>query len=399
MIKTPNSNRIHIGIYGKRNVGKSSLLNAITGQNVAVVSSVRGTTTDPVRKAMEFIPLGPVLFIDTAGIDDEGELGEKRVEKSMQTMLQTDFAIYVMDANDLDEGIYNITKKSFKRFNIPHMIVINKIDTISKERKLEIEKTYCSAKLVTTYDNDSILRLKDELILEIKRFSEEEHTMIGDVIPYNGKIVMVVPIDSEAPKGRIILPQVQLIRDCLDHGIKSYVTRDVELKDALLELENVDLVVTDSQAFNEVDKMVPLNIKLTSFSILLSRVKGDLREFINGVQTLDKLEDGANILVAESCTHNSTCNDIGRVKIPKGIKKFTNKSLNFDICAGKDFPEDLSKYSLIIHCASCILNRKSMQTRMQLCKEFNVPITNYGILLAYINGILPRTIEIFRDKI
>ncbi len=399
MIKTPNSNRIHISIFGKRNVGKSSLLNAIVGQNVAVVSTVKGTTTDPVSKAMEFIPLGPVLFTDTAGLDDEGELGEKRVEKSMQILQQTDFAIYVMDANYLDEKSFILTKKSFKRFNIPYMLVINKIDSISNEKILKIKKCYLDALLVSTFDSKSILELKDELAFRIKKFSEEEQTMIGDIVPYNGNVVMVVPIDSEAPKGRIILPQVQLIRDCLDHGIKSYVTRDVELKEALSDLDNVDLVVTDSQAFKEVAQMVPSNINLTSFSILLSRTKGDLKEFVNSVYVIDKLEEGANILIAESCTHNSSCNDIGRVKIPNGIKKYTSKTFNFDVCAGKDFPENLSKYDLIIHCASCTLNRKAMQTRIQLSKEQNIPITNYGVLLAYINGILPRTTEIFKYKI
>lgn len=399
MNKTPNSNRIHISIFGKRNAGKSSLLNAIIGQDIAVVSSVKGTTTDPVKKAMEFIPLGPVLFIDTAGLDDDGELGRKRVEKSMQILQQTDFAIYVMDANCIDKKSLEQAKRNFKRFNIPYLLVINKIDSISNDKVEKFKGNYPDASFVYTYESESILELKNELISRIKKYEEEEHTMIGDIVPYNGKVIMVVPIDSEAPKGRIILPQVQLIRDCLDHGIKSYVTRDVELKDALLDLNDADLVVTDSQAFKEVDKIVPSNINLTSFSILLSRVKGDLKEFINGVYTVDKLIDGANILIAESCTHNSTCNDIGRMKIPKGLEKHTNKTFNIDVRAGNDFPKDLSKYDLIIHCAGCMLNRKAMQTRLQLCRESSVPITNYGILLAYLNGILPRTIEIFKDKI
>lgn len=399
MNKTPNSNRIHISIFGKRNAGKSSLLNAIVGQDIAVVSKVKGTTTDPVKKAMEFIPLGPVLFIDTAGLDDAGELGQKRVEKSMQTLQQTDFGIYVMDASCIDRESLEQAKRNFKRFNIPYLLVFNKIDSISDDKLKDIKENYPNSSFVSTYRNETILQLKNELISRVNKFAEEEHTMIGDIVPYNGRVIMVVPIDSEAPKGRIILPQVQLIRDCLDNGIKSYVTRDVELKDALVDLKDIDLVVTDSQAFKEVNKIVPSNINLTSFSILLSRVKGDLKEFIKGVYAVDKLDNESNILIAESCTHNSTCNDIGRIKIPRGLSKHTNKTFNIDVRAGNDFPKDISRYDLVIHCAGCMLNRKAMQTRLKLCRESSVPITNYGISLAYLNGILPRTIEIFKDKI
>jgi [FeFe] hydrogenase H-cluster maturation GTPase HydF len=395
MNTTPNSNRINISIYGKRNVGKSSLLNAIVRQDVSVVSSIKGTTTDPVKKAMELIPVGPVLFIDTAGIDDKGELGDKRVDKSMKILHQTDFAVYVMQASDLDEVAYMKMKRNFKRFNISHMPVINKIDTVPEHRLTEIKNLFPDATFVSSFNENTVLKFKDELINRIDKFDQQEATMIGGIVPYNGKVVMVVPIDSEAPKGRIILPQVQLIRDCLDHGIKSYVTRDVELKDALDDLKDVDLVVTDSQAFKEVSEIVPQDIKLSSFSILLSRTKGDLNEFIKGVYALDELKDGARILISESCTHNSTCEDIGRIKIPKGIKKHTNKTFNYDVRSGNDFPPDISDYDLVIHCASCMLNRKSMQTRIQLCRENNVPITNYGILLAYLNGILQRAIEIF----
>ncbi len=395
MNTTPNSNRINISIYGKRNVGKSSLLNAIAGQDVSVVSSIKGTTTDPVKKAMELFPLGPVLFIDTAGIDDKGELGDKRVDKSMKILHQTDFAVYVMQADDLDEIAYRKMKRNFKRFNISHMPVINKIDTVPKHKLAEIKNLFPDATFVSSLNGNKVLEFKDELINRVNKFDQQEATMIGDIVPYNGKVVMVVPIDSEAPKGRIILPQVQLIRDCLDHGIKSYVTRDVELEEALGDLTDVDLVVTDSQAFDEVSKIVPQNIKLSSFSILLSRTKGDLNEFIKGVYALDELKEGARILISERCTHNSTCEDIGRFKIPKGIKNYTNKTFNYDVRSGNDFPQDISSYDLVIHCASCMLNRKSMQTRIQLCRENNVPITNYGILLAYLNGILQRAIEIF----
>ncbi|MEA3424275.1 MAG: [FeFe] hydrogenase H-cluster maturation GTPase HydF [Bacillota bacterium] len=395
MNTTPNSNRINISIYGKRNVGKSSLLNAVLGQDISVVSSVKGTTTDPVKKAMELIPLGPVLFIDTAGHDDRGELGDKRVDKSMKILHQTDFAVYVMEADDLDEIAYKEMKRNFKRFNISHMPVINKIDTVPKHRLTEIKNLFPDATFVSSFNENTVLKFKDELINRIDKFDQQEATMIGDIVPYSGKVIMVVPIDSEAPKGRIILPQVQLIRDCLDNGIKSYVTRDVELKDALADLKDVDLVVTDSQAFKEVSEIVPQDIKLSSFSILLSRTKGDLNEFIKGVHALDKLKEGARILISESCTHNSTCEDIGRFKIPRAIKNYTNKTFNYDVRSGNGFPSDVSSYDLVVHCASCMLNRKSMQTRIQLCRENNVPITNYGILLAYLNEILQRSIEIF----
>jgi [FeFe] hydrogenase H-cluster maturation GTPase HydF len=247
-------------------------------------------------------------------------------------------------------------------------------------------------------NSDSIIKLKQEIVERVKQLDSKEMTMIGDIVPYNGKVVMVVPIDSEAPKGRLILPQVQFLRDCLDHGIKCYVTRDTELPSALNELGDIDLVVTDSQAFKEVHEIVPESIKLTSFSIVMSRIKGDLEEFVRSVRKLDDLPDGAKILVAESCTHNSTCEDIGRVKIPRGVGKFTGKKFNYDVMSGRDFPNDLSGYDFVIHCASCMLNRKIMQTRIEMCREAGIPITNYGILLSYINGILDRATKVFNIK-
>ncbi|MCY6484463.1 [FeFe] hydrogenase H-cluster maturation GTPase HydF [Clostridium aestuarii] len=395
MNNTPNGNRKHIAIYGKRNVGKSSLLNAIIGQEISLVSSVKGTTTDPVNKAMELIPLGPVVFIDTAGLDDTGELGELRVKRSLKILQRTDFAIYVMDINDIDEKAYKNTIKNFKKYNIPYMTVINKIDTVLEEKLEEIKNKFKDIIFVSASKEENILFLKDELIRRIQE-DDKEIPIVGDLIPYNGKVVLVVPIDSEAPKGRIILPQVQLIRDCLDHGIKSYVVRDTELESALEDIKDVDLVVTDSQAFKRVSKIVPQNIKLTSFSMLLARNKGDLNIFVDGISKIKELDENSRILISESCTHNHSHEDIGRVKIPRMLRKHTGKDLNFEFKMGHDFAENLGEYDLVIHCASCMLNRKTMLTRIDMCREKNVNITNYGVLLAYLTGILNRTLEIFK---
>lgn len=394
MNTTPNANRKHIAIFGKTNSGKSSLLNSIIGQEISLVSAVKGTTTDPVSKAMELIPFGPVLFIDTAGLNDTSELGELRIGRTLKVLQQTDFAIYVFDAEDIDEIAYKNSIENFRRYNIPYMTVINKIDTIDKKSLEEIKKRYNDAVLVSAIKEKNILTLKDELIKRLNE-SETEETIIGDLIPYKGKVVMVVPVDSEAPKGRIILPQVQLIRDCLDHGIKSYVVRDTELEEALKDLNEIDVVVTDSQAFKKVDQIVPSNIKLTSFSILFARYKGDLEAFIAGTLKIPELNENSKILISESCTHNHSHEDIGRVKIPKLLNEFTQKELNYEFKMGGDFPENIEDYDLVIHCGSCMLNKKIMQTRVDFCLDKKVSITNYGVILAYLNGILDRSTEIF----
>lgn len=394
---TPNSNRKHIALYGKRNVGKSSLINAIIGQDISLVSEVMGTTTDPVKKAMELIPLGSVVFIDTAGLDDQGKLGDMRVKRTLKVLQKTDFAIYVMDAKDLDEKYYKKSITDFKKFNIPFITVINKIDTVSNSELDKIKEKFNEAVFVSSKAINTIMHLKDVLIENIKK-EEDDPPIIGDLLPYNSKVVMVVPIDSEAPKGRLILPQVQLIRDCLDNGIKSYVVRDTELKSALEDIKDVNLVVTDSQKFKKVSEIVPKDIKLTSFSILFARHKGNLKAFLDGVEKIKELDENSKILISESCTHNFSHEDIGRVKIPKMINKKTGKKLNYEFKMGEDFDEDISKYDLIIHCAACMLNRKTMQTRIQMCKENKVKITNYGIVLAYLTGILDRSIEIFKEK-
>jgi [FeFe] hydrogenase H-cluster maturation GTPase HydF len=396
MFNTPAANRKHIAIYGRTNSGKSSLLNAIVGQEVSLVSAVKGTTTDPVSKAMELIPFGPVMFIDTAGLSDESELGELRVKRTLKILQRTDFVIYVMAADEADEENYVETVELFRKYSIPHMLVVNKIDKIDENQLVLLRQSFNQAQFVSTREEKNILELKEKLIKRLQT-DEADETIIGDLVPYNGKIIMVVPVDSEAPKGRLILPQVQLIRDCLDNGIKSYVVRDTELQSALKEVDGADLVVTDSQVFKKVDELTPENIKLTSFSILFARYKGDLKVFIEGAKKIEELDETSKILISESCTHNHSHEDIGRVKIPNLLNKHTGKRLNYEFKMGHDFPEDLEEYDLIIHCGSCMLNKKTMQTRIDICREKGVSITNYGVVLAYLNGIIERATQVFSE--
>lgn len=392
---TPRANRPHIAIYGNRNAGKSSLLNAIIGQEISLVSHVKGTTTDPVTKTMELIPFGPVVFIDTAGLDDSGELGTLRVERSKKILQRTDFAIYTHDINDVDEEAFKHFLKEFKRFHIPYMIVFNKIDEASDDTLNKYKSLYPQALFVSAMEETNVLALKDELIKRLEDGKEEE-TLIGDLVPYGGKVILVVPIDSEAPKGRIILPQVQIIRDALDHGIKCYVTRDTELEEALKEVPDADLVITDSQAFKAVNEMVPDHMPLTSFSIVFARHKGDLWSFEKGIKAIEDLKPGAKILISESCTHNHSHEDIGRVKIPKLLNKKLGFELDYHFKMGHDFPNDIKHFDMVIHCGSCMINKKTMLNRITMCDEIGVPITNYGIVLAYINDILEPSLEMFR---
>lgn len=395
MKNTPNSNRLHIGIFGKTNSGKSSLLNAITEQNISIVSEIEGTTTDSVVKAMEFLPFGPVLFIDTAGLEDNTPLGKLRIKKTLEELKRTDFAILVMDATKIDMAFYKDQEFQFRKYNIPFLSVINKEDLLSEKEKETVKKIFPSSIFVSTKNRDSILMLKESILKEIKK-EKEEPKLLGDLVPYNGKVLMVVPVDSEAPKGRLILPQVQLIRECLDHGIKSYVVRDTELESALEDIKDIDLVVTDSQAFKNVDRILKDRVKLTSFSILFARQKGDLNDLVRGVKKLKSLNHGDKILIAETCTHNTSHEDIGRVKIPKLVKNFTGKEVEFTFVGGKDFPEDLSKYALVIHCGACMINKKHMQSRIDESMSLNVPITNYGLVIAEVTGILDKSLEIFK---
>ncbi|MCI9061125.1 MULTISPECIES: [FeFe] hydrogenase H-cluster maturation GTPase HydF [Romboutsia] len=394
MNTTPNANRKHIGIYGNTNSGKSSLMNKILGQDISLVSNVEGTTTDPVQKAMELIPFGPVLLIDTAGLEDKTELGEIRVKKSFEFLKRLDFAIYVVDGKNLDIDTYKKWKREANKYNINYIVVVNKLDRLNNDEINNINNIFDNPLFISAKKNENIDKLKDELIKYLEQ-DEEDKPIVGDLLPYGSNVVLVVPIDSEAPKGRIILPQVQVIRDCLDHGIKTYVVRDTELEEALKEIKNVDLVITDSQAFKEVDKIVPKEINLTSFSILFARQKGDLNDFLEGANKLKDLKPGDKILICESCTHNISHEDIGRVKIPRMLNKIAGGELNLEYKVGYDFNEDVEKYDMVIHCGACMVNRKSVINKINLCKEKNVPITNYGLVIAYFTGILDRSIEIF----
>ena len=395
MNTTPNANRKHIGIYGNTNSGKSSLMNKILGQDISLVSNVEGTTTDPVQKAMELIPFGPVLLIDTAGLEDKSQLGEIRVKKSFEYLKRLDFAIYVVDGKNLDVDTYKKWKREANKYNIKHMVVVNKLDRLSDDERSNINNIFDKPLFISAKNNENIDKLKDELIKSLEQ-DEEDKPIVGDLHPYGSNVVLVVPIDSEAPKGRIILPQVQVIRDCLDHGIKTYVVRDTELEDALKEIKNIDLVITDSQAFKEVDKIVPKEINLTSFSILFARQKGELSDFLEGANKLKNLKPGNKILICESCTHNVSHEDIGRVKIPRMLTKIAGGELNLEYKVGYDFDEDVEKYDMVIHCGACMVNRKSVINKINLCKEKNVPITNYGLVIAYFTGILDRSVEIFK---
>ena len=390
MEKTPLAFRTHISIFGNTNAGKSSLFNAIVGQDLAVVSEKEGTTTDPVTKAMELIPYGPVAFTDTAGLGDMSELGDKRMEKTRKLLNSTDFAIYTSDWQNFDETAYLQIKEEFDKRKISHMLVFTKCDD-----KDFTDEQYPDAVSVSVKREETIERFLKLLQEKLSAQKGEDLTMIGKLLPKGSTVVMVIPIDSEAPKGRLILPQVQFLRDCLDHGIKTVAVRDTDLEETLSELNKVDLVVTDSQIFKEVDKIVPENIMLTSFSMMMANMKGDLKTLIDGAKAIENLSDNSRILMAEACTHNVSHEDIGRKKIPMLLKKYTGKNLVFDYYVHQDFPSNISDYDLVIHCGGCMLNSRSMLNRMEFCRENGVPVTNYGVVLAYVNGIAERSRKVF----
>ena len=380
-----SAERLHIAFFGLRNAGKSSVVNAVTNQELSVVSDVKGTTTDPVKKAMELLPLGPVVIIDTAGIDDEGDLGELRVKKTTNILNKTDVAVLVVDATKgkQDEDLRLID--NFKKRNIPYVIAFNKCDLTTEKQELKENEIYVSAK-----ENININELK-ELIGKLSETESTEKTLLGDIIKANDTVILVTPIDNSAPKGRLILPQQQTIRELLDIGATVVVTKDTELKETLSKLKNPPrLVITDSQAFKKVCAIVPEEIELTSFSILFARYKGELWSTVKGAEELDTLQDGDHILISEGCTHHRQCGDIGTEKLPNWIKNYTNKNINFDFTSGGDFPENLEKYKLIIHCGACMLTEREMKSRISLSSEQQIPLSNYGIVIAKINGILER---------
>ncbi|MDU1075580.1 [FeFe] hydrogenase H-cluster maturation GTPase HydF [Clostridium sp.] len=394
MNNTPRGNRKHVVLYGKTNSGKSSLFNKLCNSNISIVSEIEGTTTDPVSKGVEFIPVGPVLYIDTAGLEDNTVLGGVRVNKTLNLLKRTDIALYIIDGKDKDLSSFNKMKKEFKKYNIPYLLVINKVDTLENGEIKELKKAYGNGIFISTKEDSDIEEVKEKLIELIEK-EEEELPLIGDLLPYGSKVILVVPIDSEAPKGRLILPQVQCMRDCLDHGIKSYVVRDTELKEALEEVKDVNLVITDSQDFKFVDEIVPKDIMLTSFSMLFARQKGDINEFINGVWGVRNLKPGDKVLISESCSHNVSHEDIGRVKIPTLLEKYVGGKLDFEFKIGYDFAEDIGNYKLIIHCGGCMINRKTILNRINVCKERKVYITNYGVLLSFLTNTLERSKVIF----
>lgn len=394
---TPSSERVHIGIFGKRNAGKSSLINAITGQNLAIVSEAKGTTTDPVYKAMELLPLGPVMIIDTPGIDDEGVLGSLRIQKAYQVLNKTDIALVIIDAavGPSAEDLRLIKRINAKK--IPLLIVINKCETINEDKKTAYQALLPNGKLlfVSAEQQLNIFELK-EAIAQTVPADENKAQIVADLLSPSDFVVLVVPIDSAAPKGRLILPQQQTIRDILEADAAAIVVKENELTNTLQNLgKRPKLVITDSQVFKKVAAETPADILLTSFSILFARYKGNLQTAVQGVTALENLEDGDKILVGEGCTHHRQCDDIGTVKLPRWIKEYTGKNPEFIFTSGTEFPLDLSPYKMIIHCGACMLNEREMQYRIKCTADQNIPFTNYGITIAYINGILKRTVEPF----
>ena len=401
MNQTPASERVHVSFFGKRNAGKSSIINAVTGQDLAIVSSVMGTTTDPVYKTMELLPLGPVMVIDTPGIDDEGELGALRIRKSYQVLNKTDIAILVIDstAGKGEEELELIHR--FHKKGIPYLIVYNKIDLLSTEKIKDLAMSVRAGEvLVSASDGMNIQELKEK-IASLKPEDTHKFPLIQDLIDPLDLVILVVPIDKAAPKGRLILPQQQTIRDLLERGALSLVVRDTELKSTLDHFlaQGVcpKLVVTDSQAFARVSKDVPENITLTSFSILFSRYKGELETQLKGIAALSSIEDGDHILIAEGCTHHRQCGDIGTCKIPEWIRNYTGKKPVFEFTSGTEFPDDVSSYKMVVHCGGCMLNEREMKYRIACCQDQGVPITNYGILIAQVTGILKRSLGPFPE--
>lgn len=397
-MKLLKSMRLHIGVFGRTNVGKSSLLNKITNQEVSIVSDIAGTTTDVVEKSMELLPVGPVTFLDTAGLDDETELSGQRIEKTMKVVNRIDVAVVVCDFNGIGKFENDLIEK-FKELKIPYLIVVNKCDLAPKSFHIDL-KSELSNIIYTSVKKDEkiVFKFKEALVNLLPEDFVNSPKIVGDLVSAKSTVILVIPIDKEAPKGRIILPQVQTLRDLLDNNCLSYVVKESELKDALDNLKTPPaLVVTDSQAFKKVSEIVPENVSLTSFSILFARLKGDLDEFVNGARAIENLKDGDMVLILESCTHHAIEDDIGRVKIPNLLRKKTGKNLVIHNYAGHDFP-DIKDYKLIIHCGACMTNRREVLSRVLIANQNNVPITNYGVVISYCLGILPRAIKIFTEN-
>lgn len=395
---TPSGERIHIGFFGIRNAGKSSVVNAVAGQKVSIVSEQKGTTTDPVYKAMELLPLGPVMLIDTPGFDDEGELGKLRVEQTKKVLSKTDIAVLVVDAN---KGLQQTDRELISLFeenNIKYIIVYNKSDLLAVEEKVQEYNTQedkLDTVCTSTITNFGIHELKEK-IAHLVTAEDSTLKIVGGLVEKGDVVVLVIPIDSAAPKGRLILPQQQVLRDLLDTGVTSLVVRESELEESLKFLhKKPKLVITDSQVFGYVSGIVPTDIKLTSFSILMARYKGFLETAVKGANVIDRLKDNDKVLISEGCTHHRQCDDIGTVKIPRWLKEYTGKDIVIETTSGREFPDDLSEYALVIHCGGCMLNKREIISRMKRSKGQKVAFTNYGIAIAKMKGILDRAIEIF----
>ncbi len=389
---TPSGERLTIGFFGARNAGKSSVANAVTGQIISVVSDTPGTTTDPVKKSMELLPLGPVTIIDTPGLDDVGELGEERVKVSLRVLASVDAAVIVIDAARGTTEFDKKLLKTVKERNLPYVCVYNKSENVEIPDNIPDDTVYVSAK--SGYNIDV---LKEKIATSFAK-AENNKRLISDILPQNALTVLVVPIDEAAPKGRLILPQQQTIRDILDSHGTCICCQPDELTGVLSSLcKKPDVVITDSQVFGKVSSLLPNDIKLTSFSILFARYKGDLPTLVKGASAISQLKDGDTVLISEGCTHRRSCKDIGTVKIPALIRKFTGKELNFKFTSGGDFENDLSDVALVLHCGGCVLTEKEMRYRMRICEEYGTPIVNYGVAIAHMNGILKRSIEIFPD--
>lgn len=397
MNSTPSGERVHIGIFGRRNAGKSSIINALTGQSLAIVSDVRGTTTDPVQKAMELLPLGPVVMIDTPGLDDEGALGALRIKKAYQMLNKCDIALLVVDAT---VGFTEEDRRILRRIEdkrIPYVIVFNKSDLVSEEARGSVEVPDASHVMwVSSTERTNINELKD-LIATLPPQDDRSRRIVGDLLQPGDLAVLVVPIDKAAPKGRLILPQQQTIRDILEADAVSVVVKENGLKEVFSSLATKPaLVITDSQVFKRVAEETPADIPYTSFSILFARYKGNLDSLVAGAHALDALRDGDTVLISEGCSHHRTCEDIGTVKLPNWIRAHTGKNLAFDFTSGTEFPMDLERYALIVHCGGCMLNEREMKYRMKCAADAGVPMTNYGTAIAHMNGILDKSLEVFR---
>lgn len=387
---TPSADRVHIGFFGRRNAGKSSVVNAVTGQELAVVSEVKGTTTDPVQKAMELLPMGPVVIIDTPGIDDEGSLGELRVRKTKQILNKTDVAVLVVDKTVGMTAVEEELVGIFQEKKIPYVVVYNKQDL--SEYSIPNEEHYIEVSAKTGFQIEAL----KEKIARLAVTEEPKLKIVGDIIKPSDFVVLVVPIDKAAPKGRLILPQQQTIRDILESDATAIVVKEFELRETLEQLgKKPSLVITDSQVFAKVSADTPRDIPLTSFSILFARYKGNLQTVVQGAAAIETLQDGDKVMISEGCTHHRQCDDIGSVKIPRWLKNYTRKELQIELSSGTEFPEDLSSYKLIIHCGGCMLNEREMKYRLKCAGDQNVPITNYGIAIAYMQGILRRSVEVF----